>query len=57
MYASFTGNTVMVRYYCPKCNVDFLKEKPDINQRHHCGEFAHLDWGTGKEGDADQEAA
>jgi hypothetical protein len=35
----------MVRYYCEKCKKAFLAEKPNINQRHVCGEFAHMEWG------------
>jgi hypothetical protein len=35
----------MVRYYCEKCKKAFLAERPNINQRHVCGEFAHMEWG------------
>ncbi len=34
----------MVRYHCPKCDEGFFREKPNINERHSCGEWAKLDW-------------
>ncbi len=36
----------MIKYRCPRCNVEFFHEKVNINHKHSCGEFAFLEWGT-----------
>jgi len=40
----------MIKYHCPRCKIDFFHEKPNINHKHRCGEFAYLEWGTEYEG-------
>lgn len=34
------------RYCCKKCAKCFTREEKfaNINERHHCGEFFHVDW-------------
>ena len=34
----------MARYHCRKCNIRFVKEVLNMNQRHGCGEFAYVIW-------------
>gem|GEM_PF-2756481 len=30
-------------YYCERCNVYFKEDRlPNINRRHHCGEFVKI---------------
>jgi hypothetical protein len=43
----------MIKYHCPKCRTEFFQEGININQKHHCGEFADLEWGTEYQGAAE----
>lgn len=32
------------RYHCGNCDEVFYSERPNMNERHHCGALGSLDW-------------